>query len=50
VNPRRLHPFSFLRRNGWITVGLWVLVLYLLALYAAIRWGHPSPERHPGSD
>jgi len=32
------------------TIALWVLVVYLLLLWAAIRWGHASPDRFPGSD
>jgi hypothetical protein len=28
---------------------LWTLVAYLLLLYAALRWGHTSPDRYPGS-
>jgi hypothetical protein len=26
-----------------------LLSAYLLVLYAALRWGHPSPDRYPGS-
>jgi hypothetical protein len=33
-----------------VAFSLWALVLYLLLLYAAIRWGHGSPQRYPGSD
>jgi hypothetical protein len=29
---------------------LWILVAYLLILYVAIKWGHPTAERFPGSD
>jgi len=30
-----------------LIAALWLLATYLLVLYAAIRWGHPSP-RPPG--
>src|SRR5439155_148531 len=29
---------------------LWLLVAYLLIVYASIRWGHPSRAGYPGSD
>ncbi len=33
-----------------VVVALWSLAAYLLIVYAAIRWGHPSDARYPGSD
>ncbi len=42
-----------LRKFAWnrqLVVELWLLVAYLLVLYAALRWGAGSPDRYPGSD
>jgi hypothetical protein len=30
--------------------GLWLLVAYLLILYAALHWGHGPIGTYPGSD
>jgi hypothetical protein len=33
-----------------LVLALWLLTAYLLILYAALRWGHPSRNRYLGSD
>jgi len=30
--------------------GLWLLVAYLIILYAALRWGHGPVDTYPGGD
>ena len=33
-----------------LVFALWIAVVYLLTLYAALRWGTGSTDRYPGSD
>jgi hypothetical protein len=33
-----------------LVLSLWLLTAYLLILYAALRWGHGTPDRYPSSD
>ena len=50
VQRGRIHEFERLHRG--VTVVLWIVVTYLIVMYAALRWGspHPSRLRYPGSD